>query len=481
MEKKQPISSSSYILKRFSLYFLIFSILPLFFLAYLYFQYEAETTITISKENTRWIIILISMGTILSFFVIRKALYRIHLLSENLKKQLFEKIDREIIMDFARDDGEVGDLAKVFGDILSKLQKNIEDLQETKKTLHEVLSKVGKALTSVESFDSLIQLILETTMDALSTKKGAIVYLKEDKDSELKAYMGFTGLSKKEILDAVSNYINFAINEKKPLFIPSTIKGYEYERETLFSPPLVCMPLIFRDKVWGAIALSGKKKDINFSEDETKILANLSSQIAISFENAKLNNDIEKTYFETMAALALAVEAKDYYSRGHSEKVERYAIKIAEELNIPKEDVQTLRYAARLHDVGKIGIADNILNKEGKLLPEEREIMKKHPEVGESIVKPLKNFQHLLEPIRHHHELLDGSGYPDGLKGDDISTITRILTISDIFEAITSDRPYRKALPMEQAKEILQDFANNGRIDKKIVSILFKLIDENGL
>jgi len=177
----------------------------------------------------------------------------------------------------------------------------------------------------------------------------------------------------------------------------------------------------------------------------------------------------------------LAVEAKDPYSRGHSERVGRYAEKIAQRLNLPEEAREILRDAARLHDIGKIGIEDKILKKEGKLSLEEKEVIRKHPIIGENILRPLKSFSRLLEPIRHHHEFLDGSGYPDGLKEGQIPLITRILTVADIFDALTTERPYRKALSYQEAKKELKILADEGKIDRKVVEALFEIIDRGEL
>ena len=121
------------------------------------------------------------------------------------------------------------------------------------------------------------------------------------------------------------------------------------------------------------------------------------------------------------------------------------------------------------------------MKKEGKLSLDEREIICKHPIIGENILKPLKSFSRLLEPIRHHHELLDGSGYPDGLKGDQIPLITRVLTVADIFDALTTKRPYREALSYEEAKKELRKLVDEGKIDKKVVDTLFAMIDKKEL
>jgi HD-GYP domain-containing protein (c-di-GMP phosphodiesterase class II) len=476
MREKRVINlKSSYLLKRFNVYFLIFSIIPLLALFYLFTQYESQTTINVSKPELSWLTAFIALASLVGFFAVRGAIKKIVFLSENLRRALFKDMDRSVILDLAKEEGEVAELAKTFGDILGRLEENIKELEETKKTLYGVLSKVGRALSSIENFDALIHLILETTVNALGAESGAIFSLNEEGRFDLKTFIG-EGITPEEVKTSLNSFVDLTIKERKTVFIPSLEK--EKSKPTFTSAPLVCMPLNFREKTWGVICLCGRKRGENFTEEELRILSNLSYQIAISFENAKLSKDIERTYFETMSALALAVEARDPYSRGHSERVGEYAAKVGEVLGIPQKDIQTLRDASRLHDIGKIGVMDNILKKEGALSPEEKEIMNKHPLVGESIVKPLKTFQPLLEPIIHHHELLDGSGYPHGLKGDQIPLITRILSVVDIFDALTTNRPYRKGLSKEQVKEELEKLVGEGKIDREVVGALFKLIDE---
>jgi len=138
-----------------------------------------------------------------------------------------------------------------------------------------------------------------------------------------------------------------------------------------------------------------------------------------------------------------------------------------------------LKDASQLHDIGKIGISDSILSKPGPLTPSEVEVMKQHPGIGESILRPLKTFQNLLHPIRHHHEFLDGSGYPDGLRGNEIPIITRILSVADIFDAMTSGRPYREALGKTEALNMLSGLVREGKIDPQVVSALHIAITGN--
>ncbi|MEA3428345.1 MAG: HD domain-containing phosphohydrolase, partial [Thermodesulfobacteriota bacterium] len=147
-------------------------------------------------------------------------------------------------------------------------------------------------------------------------------------------------------------------------------------------------------------------------------------------------------------------------------------------MNLPEEEIYALRIGGILHDIGKIGIPGEILNRPGTLTPDEFGIIKAHPEAGYKICQPLqKTLGSALDVIRHHHEKLDGSGYPDGLKGKDISVISRIMCIADIFDALTSSRPYRGAMSREEAFEILNKEADEGKLDKKIIGHLRELTD----
>jgi len=180
-----------------------------------------------------------------------------------------------------------------------------------------------------------------------------------------------------------------------------------------------------------------------------------------------------------LLSLANAVEAKDSYTQGHTERVSILAEKIGRHMNLPEKDIIAIRLGGILHDVGKIAVPIEILNKPGPLDDEEWKIMKTHTDIGYNICLPLaQTLGGALDIIRHHHEKLDGSSYPDGLRGDAISINSRILSIVDIYDALTSDRPYRKSMPTKQAIDILKEGAENNLLDKKIVDILINLIKD---
>ncbi|MFC1585362.1 HD domain-containing phosphohydrolase [Fibrobacterota bacterium] len=482
MQKKKGGSvKTGSLLTRFSVLYVGFSLVPFLLLFFIYVQYNDDgTQILFPRGQLHLIIILVGIASLLGFFGLRAILVRIVRLSETMRQSLIGKMDKDLVWELMKGEkeGELANLAKSFGEIFSRLEGNIKELEETKKTLYEVLSTVSKALSSMENFDLLVHLVLQTAIEALGAKNGAIFSLEDQGEFKLKAWIGDKGVLEGEIVKASGSFLPWVTREKEVFVLPILDKK---DQDKLFAPPLVCAPLLHHEKVWGAVCLSGSKPGNNFTEDEIKLVNNLGYQIGISFENMQLNQDKERTYFETMSALALAVEAKDSYSRGHSEQVGKYAAVLGAAMGLSDKDVQTLRDASSLHDIGKIGISDSILTKPGPLNNDEREIMKKHPVIGESIVMPLKTFHHLLAPIKHHHECLDGSGYPDGLKGDQISLITRIMTVADIYDALIGDRPYRKALSLTETKKELDSLVDRGKIDKKVVDSLYRLIDEKKL
>jgi len=206
----------------------------------------------------------------------------------------------------------------------------------------------------------------------------------------------------------------------------------------------------------------------------------IAGQAAVALENASLYEDLEMSYFSTVKALARAIEVKDPYTHGHSERVTEYAMAIARQLGLSERDKKNIKYAAALHDIGKIGIARRVLDKPGALTEEEFTHIKTHPQLGESIMEPVGFLKSPREIILHHHERYDGAGYPDGLEGEGIDTGSRILAVADAFEAMMSDRPYREALPLEEAVAELEK--NSGsQFDPDVVIAFLEVLRQGNL
>ena len=192
----------------------------------------------------------------------------------------------------------------------------------------------------------------------------------------------------------------------------------------------------------------------------------------------KSNEQIERAYLESIQTLRYTVEAKDRYTRGHSDRVSDYAMLLGEKLGLSSREVKTLKIGGLFHDIGKIGIPDHILLKEGSLSPEEFNEIKKHPEIGKRILKNATIFNDIIPIVYYHHERFDGGGYPEGLKGEDIPYLARITTVVDTFDAMTSSRSYRKAIPIEKVIEEIQK--NSGtQFDPQITNVFLDILKNN--
>ncbi len=177
-------------------------------------------------------------------------------------------------------------------------------------------------------------------------------------------------------------------------------------------------------------------------------------------------------------SLALAVEVKDHYTQGHCFRLSQHGMEVGRRLGLDDDMLQAIRRGGILHDIGKIGIPDRILLKPGPLTGSEREIMRAHPEKGEGICKPLHTLAPALPIIRNHHERVDGNGYPDGLKSDEIHIGAKIIAAVDLFDALVTDRPYREALPFREALRILQAARDDGHLDKDVTRVLVGFVSE---
>ena len=213
---------------------------------------------------------------------------------------------------------------------------------------------------------------------------------------------------------------------------------------------VVAVPLRIGSKFMGFITLMSFTKSRRFEEGQRKLLSIIASRAAAAIENARLYQDLQDTFQQTIQGLAKAIDKMDRYTSGHSDRVALYAVYLAKQLGLSPEQIEIVRQSALMHDIGKIGCVLN-LNKPGKLTNDEYEVFKKHPIFGRDILDPIKFLHPLIPGVHLHHERWDGRGYPLKLKGNDIPLIARIISIADTYDAMTSDRSYRRSLPHEVA------------------------------
>jgi putative two-component system response regulator len=205
--------------------------------------------------------------------------------------------------------------------------------------------------------------------------------------------------------------------------------------------------------------------------DRTELLARVRSLLRLKQRTDELER-AESVLF----ALAQSIEGKDPYTHGHCERLAEYSARLGEQLGLPEDQITALRRAGIVHDVGKIAVPDAILLKPGRLTPDEWRIIREHPVVGERICAPLKSFRFVLPIIRHHHEKLDGSGYPDGLSGEAIPVTARVLQMVDVYDALTTERPYKKAFSITDALKTMKEEVNKGWWDPRIFDQFERLV-----
>ena len=269
---------------------------------------------------------------------------------------------------------------------------------------------------------------------------------------------------------ATGEVLDYVINERKPWIGSSGESDSADGPDSARGQSAICLPLCHHDEVIGVLSTARMPEDAPYTQEDVQLITVFGAQIAIALENARAYRELKELNLGTITALITAVEARDYYTRGHSERVARYAVAIARKIGLSPNEVEDLHVAGLLHDIGKIGVSDLILNKLGSLTSEEYEVVKQHPRIGATIVDEIKPLLEIVPLIYHHHERYDGSGYPDGLAGDDMPLGARILAVADSVEAMTSSRAYRPSLSIERSFELL-DGGGDGQLDPLLVAL----------
>lgn len=238
-------------------------------------------------------------------------------------------------------------------------------------------------------------------------------------------------------------------------------------------------PIQVKGKVKGIVFTGPKLNGEDYSDYEKDMLTFIANSAGIGMENARLIKQLQVTYVSTLKTLISVIEAKDPYTRGHTERVAAYAVAIATKMHLPEPLRRRITFGALLHDIGKLGVVENILHKEGELDPDEWELLKSHPQIGARIVEKMEFLTGTSEIVKSHHESWDGSGYPDGLEGGEIPLGARIIAVADSFDAMTTDRSYRRALSVDEAVERLKSGAGT-QFDPTIVRLFVRHIRQKG-
>jgi putative nucleotidyltransferase with HDIG domain len=243
---------------------------------------------------------------------------------------------------------------------------------------------------------------------------------------------------------------------------------------------VLCVPVETRERAIGIIYVDSVRQSEAFLECDRELLLAIGRQAGLAIQRTQFSDQLRQMLSGAVKALADAIEAKDPYTRGHSERVTQFALEIARRMRVEEAKLDTLALAGFLHDVGKIGVPEEILRKEGLLTEPEYEIVKVHSRKGSDIVRNIKGAEEIAEIVLHHHERWDGTGYPDGLKQEEPSLLARILAAADAFDAMCSTRPYRDRLALKKVIQTLQKEAGR-QFDPRVVEAMLGAINEGGI
>lgn len=232
----------------------------------------------------------------------------------------------------------------------------------------------------------------------------------------------------------------------------------------------LCLPLRVEGDLYGSV-VAFRPRGEQFTSYELKLMSALARKSAFVMRESRLYEDLDSLFFNLIKLLVNTIENKDEYTKGHSQRVRTFTVRLATLMELPAKEIETLNLSGLLHDIGKQGIPDAVLKKEGKLTEDERALINTHPIRGVNLIKHIKQFERCLPHIRHHHERIDGKGYPDGLRGDDIPLGARIIAVADTYDALTSDRCYRPRFDAGRAFDIIREVSGT-QLDAKIAGLL---------
>lgn len=320
-----------------------------------------------------------------------------------------------------------------------------------------VLLRASHHLGHIESEEELLHSILNDAVSTLNAQRGAIV-LADAPEGPLKLRALASGSNQVASRTSFSQNLAWRCFARGESILctsveedPELVGAKSIAEGTMAS--VLCVLLRTPRKRLGVLHLDRGPLQEPFNRDDLHLADAIAAHVSAGIESAQLLTKQKELFYNTMTVMAQAVELRDQYTGGHTKRVTEYSLLLAARLDTPPEDIQLIRIGTPLHDIGKIGIDDAILRKPGKLTAAEFEVMKEHTTKGAKILEQIPELAPILPIVRSHHERWDGKGYPDGLKGEQISRLARIVAVADAFDAMTSDRPYRKGMLADEAFE----------------------------
>ncbi len=407
-------------------------------------------------KRTFFLVILLSLWIVifLSFNQIRQSLIPLEKLKAGAQR--IANRDFSAKVDITSRD-EFADVAKTFNTMSYQLGKQFKTLT--------TIAEIDRAILSAFKTEDIVATLLNRIRDVFPCDITAVILLDKHNPQRGMIYAGNNRSEKRkkgETLRLAKKDIQelYAHRESRYLEVENSPKSYlaPLTRNGIISFHI--FPIFLNGTLAGIISFGSAKKP-KCEEEDLAQARQLADQVAVALSNARLIEDLSDFNWGTLKALARTIDAKSPWTAGHSERVTKYGMEIGKEMGFPEKEMDILRRGGLLHDIGKLGIPNKILDKPGKLTEKDRQVLQKHPRLGARILEPISAYTDIMLIVLQHHENYDGTGYPDGLAGEEISIYSRIFAVADRYEALTSDRPYRKAIHPDEAVKKIQ--ANSGR------------------
>ncbi|MDP2300398.1 MAG: HD domain-containing protein, partial [Actinomycetota bacterium] len=353
----------------------------------------------------------------------------------------------------------------------------------TKKVLElATLYEMSRSLGSTLELETLLDSVLDSAMRIFDVEIGYVTMVDRETGALEATIWRGVDLSRVGETSVRSSMSDWVVREGRPLIFNPPPDGVGVDDARGHADAVsgalaaLCVPLLSNEGTTGAITVGTRNSEQRFTSDDVRLLATIANHVTIAVGNISLFSSVQEAYLATVRALAAAVDAKDPYTRGHSDGVAGYALMIGEAMDLSAEQMIALEMAAYLHDIGKIGISEDILLKPGKLTDAEMSQMRHHPLIGANILKPVAFPWPIAPIVRHHHEHYDGEGYPAGLRSEEIPILARVLTVADAFEAMVADRPYRRGRSQQEAILELRRCAGS-HFDPRVVDAFIGVLE----
>lgn len=354
--------------------------------------------------------------------------------------------------------------------------KNLKRSWNKKVSEINVMHEMSDLACRTSDIWELANILVDNALKASGADVVHLILLNsKSQEMELQVIKTIEGKEKISTTALIENGLVETVNSRRQPVIFRVPWSNKTDETPLSVESAICLPLTFGDKLEGVLFVGAANADRNYSGDDINLLMSLANGGAAAIENAKIFEIHQNIYIETVRALSTAIDAKDPFTYGHSERVARIVTAMAKKMGWSGQALNGLETAAYLHDIGKLGISNEILLKAGKLSSDEMAIIRRHPTIGSSILTQVTFPWDIIPYIRHHHEQFDGSGYPAGLAGKDIPEGSRILAVADVFETLTANRPYREVLPFEEAVDEIVNCSGT-QFDPEVVAAFNEVI-----